>query len=75
MERRRSAERPAIRPTRDRTDLLAALVLMAPIPRVRARGARRWRRELGGGVQQHPGSNNWANENTRHRKISSLGAA
>src|SRR5208282_959312 len=31
---------------------------MAPIPRARARGARRWRRELGGGVRQHPGSNN-----------------
>ena len=29
---------------------------MAPIPRARARGARRWRRELGGGVRQHPGS-------------------
>ena len=26
--------------------------------RARARGARRWRRELGGGVRQHPGSNN-----------------
>ena len=35
-----------------------ALVFMAPIPRARARGARRWRRELGGGVRQHPGSNN-----------------
>ena len=31
---------------------------MALISRARARGARRWRRELGGGVRQHPGSNN-----------------
>ena len=31
---------------------------LAPNPRARARGARRWRRELGGGVRQHPGSNN-----------------
>ena len=36
----------------------SALTSLAPIPRVRARGARRWRRELGGGVRQHPGSNN-----------------
>ena len=35
-----------------------ALILMALISRARARGARRWRRELGDGVRQHPGSNN-----------------
>ncbi len=38
---------------------------MAPIPRARARGARRWRRELGGGVRQHPGSNNCVEEGVR----------
>jgi len=37
---------------------VTALILMALISRARARGARRWRRELGGGVRQHPGSNN-----------------
>ena len=44
---------------------------LAPNPRARAR-ARRWRRELGGGVRQHPGSNNCvegAPALTRSRRI------
>jgi hypothetical protein len=39
--------------------LMRRSLRLAPNPRARARArARRWRRELGGGVRQHPGSNN-----------------
>ena len=42
---------------RARAACLTRVNPLAPNPRARAR-ARRWRRELGGGVRQHPGSNN-----------------
>ena len=41
----------------------------SPNPRARARGARRWRRELGGGVRQHPGSNNCVEGGLWHRSL------